>query len=445
MTASSDNEPQAGPPGGGAGEGGRAALHRTPRQKVVAGVCGGLGRYCDVDPVIFRVVIGVLAAAGGLGLIFYAFAWLLIPMEGEEEAEGRRMLSGRVDGAALSAVLLALVGCGLFLSMVGNGGTLSFAIMLSLAVAGSAVWSQRRRATAPGGGPMDPATAHVVAEAPPETTAPPVPGGPSWWRDPIVKDGTAGPSAAPYLWGPDDTAGKQPHDGSLRARIQERLSREEWQRPRRSGQIGGLAWLAAVGTGVGLAVANWQGHPLGTVLELALGAAVGVLGLGLFVSAFAGRTDGGTIFVTALCAVLLAGAAALPKDIGTHWTRHTWRPAAAGAVLPGYEAGTGLGTLDLRGVDVPAGHTVHTSMRASAGQLTVFVPAGVTVDLSTRTTAADVRLPNGDGGHRSHLAVRETLHRTLPPPVEPGVPRGGTVAIRLDVEIGQVVVERAAP
>ncbi len=48
---------------------------------MVAGVCGGLGRYCDVDPVIFRIVLGVLSATGGIGLIFYGFAWLLLPLE----------------------------------------------------------------------------------------------------------------------------------------------------------------------------------------------------------------------------------------------------------------------------------------------------------------------------------------------------------------------------
>ena len=72
--------------------------------------------------------------------------------------------------------------------MLSNGGTLAFAAMLSIAVAGSAVWSQRRRVTAPGGAPLDAATAHAVAEAPPETKAPPAPDSPSWWRDPIARD-----------------------------------------------------------------------------------------------------------------------------------------------------------------------------------------------------------------------------------------------------------------
>jgi phage shock protein PspC (stress-responsive transcriptional regulator) len=168
-------------------------LRRSPHHKVVAGVCGGLGRYCDVDPVIFRIAVGVLSVTGGVGLIFYGFAWLLVPSEDDEENEFRRLLSGRVDGASLTAVLLALIGCGIFLSMLGNDSALSFAALLSLAVTGAAVWSQRRRLATTEGAPMDTATAHTVAEAPPETKAPPVPESPSWWRDPIVKDGTPGP------------------------------------------------------------------------------------------------------------------------------------------------------------------------------------------------------------------------------------------------------------
>lgn len=141
-------------------------LVRAPRQKVVAGVCGGLGRYCDLDPVIFRIVIVVLTLTGGIGLIFYGFAWLLVPLDGEDDNELRRLLSGRVDGASLIAVLLALVGCGLFLSMLNNGETLGFATLLSIATIGAAVWSQRRYTTAQEGGPLDPGTAAAVAEAP---------------------------------------------------------------------------------------------------------------------------------------------------------------------------------------------------------------------------------------------------------------------------------------
>lgn len=159
----------------------RPHLRRDRNNKVVAGVCGGLGRHFDLDPVIFRVVLGVLAVTGGIGLIFYGFAWLVIQLEGEDENEARRLLTGRVEGASMAAVLFALGGCGLFLSMLHYVSVLVFAALLSLATAGSAVWSERRRLATPE--PPEPAAGQrapaqkpagqKVADAPPETKAPP--------------------------------------------------------------------------------------------------------------------------------------------------------------------------------------------------------------------------------------------------------------------------------
>src|SRR5690606_16412132 len=114
--------------------------------------------------------------------------------------EFRRLLTGRVEGHTLAAVLFALVGCGVFLTMLNNGGVLSFAVILSLLLAGAGYWSRHRGAPSP-----DPVTAQATADAPPEAQAPPFPAAyPSWWRDPIVKDGTH-VGGTGYLWGPRDS------------------------------------------------------------------------------------------------------------------------------------------------------------------------------------------------------------------------------------------------
>lgn len=435
--ASPDAQPGAAPPeadGQPAQHAEAQQLRRTPRHKVVAGVCGGLGRYCDIDPVIFRIVIGVLSVTGGLGLIFYGFAWLLIPADDEEENEIRRLLSGRVEGASLTAVLLALIGCGLFLSMLGSGGTLSFAALLSLAVGGAAVWSQRRRLAAPDGVPLDAATAHAVAEAPPETKAPPVPDSPSWWRDPIVKDGTTGPVPTGYLWGPDVAAAE------VVSRLPHRTAAAPPQARGPRG-IGGsvflLALLAgALGTGI-----SWDGHPLGTSLQIGLVCALGVFGLGLLVSTFLGRTGFGTALMTMITAVLLAGAAALPKDISTHWERTSWKPASVAAVQPRYEHGSGLATLDLSALAVPKGQTVSTRAELGAGQLRVVIPKDVPVKLSAEAGLGDIRLP-GDEANDIDVSPGQERERTLPAPA--GAKPSGTLVLRLEVGAGQVEVTRAA-
>ncbi|MFE3826266.1 PspC domain-containing protein [Streptomyces sp. NPDC059092] len=438
----------ASPPSSGATAVGDAPAHlqRSPRQKVFAGVCGGLGRYCDVDPVIFRIVLGVLAATGGLGLIFYGFAWLLIPLEGEEENEARRLLSGRVDGASLIAVLLALAGCGLFLSMLDNGETLTFAGILSITVAGAAVWSQRRRGTLPDGGPLDPATAHVVADAPPETKAPPTPGAPSWWRDPIVKDGTTGPVGADYLWGPEGAQVEaRPwgwHKGGKDRACRDRAaSRIREPRPRGPRGIAGVVLLLALlagGLGTGL---SWESRPLGTSLEIGLAAALAVFGLGIAVSSFLGRTGVGTIFLTVVTAGLLAGSAALPENITTEWQRQEWTPASVAAVEPRYELGSGTGTLDLSGLSIPEGRTVSSSAEVGAGQLKVVVPKGVTVEVTAKAGLGDIRLPD-EPPNDVDVSPNQVRGLTLAPST--GSAPAGTLRLSLEVGLGQVEVTRAA-
>ena len=56
-------------------------LTRSSSDRVVGGVAGGLGRYFDIDPIIFRIGFVVLTIAGGAGLLGYAAAWLLVPAD----------------------------------------------------------------------------------------------------------------------------------------------------------------------------------------------------------------------------------------------------------------------------------------------------------------------------------------------------------------------------
>ena len=430
----------------------KPGLRRSPRQKVVAGVCGGLGRYCDVDPVIFRIVVGVLSVTGGIGLIFYGFAWLLLPLEGEEENEARRLLSGRVEGASLIALVLALAGCGLFLSMLQNGGMLAFAAMLSLAVLGFSVWTQHRDTVpdAPADATAAPSAPGSVPPAghgaPPEVKAPPTRGGsPSWWRDPIVKDGTSGPLGAGYLWGPADAvAGSTQRSAHHRTRPAADAAFRVPYRPRGTRgprSIGGLVFLLALiagGLGTGL---SWGTHPLGTSLQIGLAAALAVFGLGLLVSSVFGRTGFGTVMLSVITAGLLAGSAAVPKDIGTDWARKDWRPASAAAVRPHYELDTGVARLDLSRVAVPKGGTLRTHVEVGAGRALVVVPKGMTVKVDAEAGLGDIQLPS-ERREDVDVAPDRKQQQTLPP-VSGSAP-AGTVELRLEVGIGQVEVARAA-
>ena len=44
-------------------------LYRSTKDKVLAGVCGGLGEYFDVDPTLVRLACGLLCLYAGTGLL----------------------------------------------------------------------------------------------------------------------------------------------------------------------------------------------------------------------------------------------------------------------------------------------------------------------------------------------------------------------------------------
>nr|WP_037860936.1 PspC domain-containing protein [Streptomyces sp. NRRL S-340] len=422
-------------------EGGSPGFRRDRRHKVLAGVCSGLGRRCDMDPVIFRITLAVLAATGGIGLIFYGFAWLFMPFDDEEENEVRKLLTGRVDGPALAAVLFALVGCGVFLSMLTNGDVLSFAVVLSLLLAGAGYWSQHRGSADP-----DPLAVQAAADAPPEAKAPPVPASyPSWWREPIVKDGTH-VGGTGYLWGPRDTRDRDVAAAvnisrGGRGRETARPPRPQPPRPRGPRRIGGWVFLLAVVAGALGTRLTWGDHTLGISLQTGLACALGVFGLGIAVSAFLGRTGAGSVLLAVVTAALLAASTGLPGNVTAHWSHATWKPAAVTEVRPKYDLGTGEGTLDLTRIRPGHGRTVTTRADVGVGRLRVVLPPDVTLRANIDVGVGDIQLP-GDGSQDVDVAPGRHQQVTLVPAA--GGKSAGTVDLDLHVGVGQAEVSRAA-
>ena len=56
-------------------------LYRSNDQRMLAGVCGGLGEYFNLDPTIVRLLFVAFALVAGGGLLLYLILWLLIPQE----------------------------------------------------------------------------------------------------------------------------------------------------------------------------------------------------------------------------------------------------------------------------------------------------------------------------------------------------------------------------
>lgn len=57
-------------------------LRRSRRNRVVAGVCGGLGEFFGISPFWFRLGMVLALLPGGIpGLLIYLLLWIMIPKE----------------------------------------------------------------------------------------------------------------------------------------------------------------------------------------------------------------------------------------------------------------------------------------------------------------------------------------------------------------------------
>jgi phage shock protein C len=85
-------------------------LRRSRRSRILAGVCGGIGHYFGVDPVVVRASFILLVVAGfGLGILLYILFWLVIPEESPGEVV-RRAEEDRTGPRFLLGAALVIVG-----------------------------------------------------------------------------------------------------------------------------------------------------------------------------------------------------------------------------------------------------------------------------------------------------------------------------------------------
>jgi phage shock protein PspC (stress-responsive transcriptional regulator) len=115
-------------------------LYRAREGRVIGGVCEGLGRYFDVDPIIFRIGTVVLTFVGGAGLLAYLAALLLIPAEDDPSAEPSATPAGRNRWLVILGVIVLL--CITWPFLLG-GGLLLAGLLIPFAIlvaAGVLVW-----------------------------------------------------------------------------------------------------------------------------------------------------------------------------------------------------------------------------------------------------------------------------------------------------------------
>jgi hypothetical protein len=162
-----------------------------------------------------------------------------------------------------------------------------------------------------------------------------------------------------------------------------------------------------------------------------LAAALGVVGLGLVLGAFAGRARGLVVWgVLLTIAVTVVSFAHVPLRGGVG--DRTWEPGSVAQVHSTYRLGVGDANLDLSGVDF-AGVTRKTvHVRQGVGHLTITVPSSVVVRVHGHVHGGDLIVPGQRSIHGSDLGLT-----TIVPEGSPA----GSVVLVVDAELGVGTLE----
>ncbi|MFD3510914.1 PspC domain-containing protein [Nocardia sp. NPDC058666] len=178
----------------------------------------------------------------------------------------------------------------------------------------------------------------------------------------------------------------------------------------------GLAILAAaLGGAAASAGVEWMTTARIAALALA------VVGLGLVAGAFLRRGYGLLILTAPLAGFVVLASLIGPIEFDSATMgEHTWAPASITELQPRYEVNMGSGTLDLRRLDLTESRSVEVSV--NLGEATVLLPDNMTVKTTCEVNMGESQCTEGISG--------------------PNVPGAPVLDLRVDVQAGEVVVDR---
>ncbi|MDN5764135.1 MAG: PspC domain-containing protein [Microlunatus sp.] len=149
------------------------SIRRSAADRKLAGVCGGVARHWGVDPVLVRVGWALLALSGGLGIVLYVAAWLLVPTDGSTTSVIDDLSKGQTSSWPREAwVAIVAVACLVTFGVFSSTTTIGFGPAVVLAL----IWyfgyykNRSRRASPPG---VSSAQQTPPAIAPDQSTRPP--------------------------------------------------------------------------------------------------------------------------------------------------------------------------------------------------------------------------------------------------------------------------------
>ncbi len=296
-------------------------LERSRSDRLAAGVCGGLGRYFDVNPTFYRVGFVVLTLLGGAGILIYLAAVLVIPDEGEPESIIEEALrEHRRRPVRLIAIGVVAVAATVLLAHASlwPHGDLAWVLLL---LAGLALLASQRRGN-----------------------------GSTGFRAPTGTDAAPVEPAEP--------------------------------RPRRRSFPLTLAALGllVVQTGIFAALASWGVDVPWAVVFAIEAITVGAILIG---AAFMHQRVGGLVVIGLLLGLVSVIASTINFHLGDGIGNRNYTPTTTAALGHEYRLGIGDMRLDLSRVPLPRG-TTRVEATVGIGHLLVVVPASAPVRVEAR-------------------------------------------------------------
>lgn len=335
-----------------------ADMRRSSDDRIVAGVCAGVARHLNVDPIIIRIAVVALTFVGLSGLILYLAAWFLIPADDEQQSVAadwfnldRNEEQVRTVGLFVALVLAVA-------AVVGDNGWGLWWLGWWVIPAAFLFWlfvvrpRRRREEWLAGGLPMTP------PYPPPAPGSPPAPG----IAEAHVAEFTA--------WKTQQVLDRK---------------RRRWERRRESRVLRRLTLSVtliaeAIAVIVGRTVAHlpWTGY---------VGVALVVVAIGCLVGTIWGSASGLIGIGIILTLVLTIGSLTHGGPIG----QQTRTPHSVSEVHSTYKHGIGDFELDLSDVTPPSGLAGRTvRITAGVGQTTVTVPGAIPVKVDASVQAGEV-------------------------------------------------------
>lgn len=122
-------------------------IYRSKKNRVVAGVCGGLAEYLNIDAIIIRIIFFLIILYGGSGILLYLALWLLLPEENSTLTSSKEVIDSNKKEIEIEAkkfakqaetavnkksniiyigIFVVLIGCYMLLANLGIWSFLNF-------------------------------------------------------------------------------------------------------------------------------------------------------------------------------------------------------------------------------------------------------------------------------------------------------------------------------